>query len=207
MARTGGRSTWIAVPATLACFAVVAALLWLAVPMLPVAVTWVGDTLRGASERAARVPAPPASETIDLNAVDCRGLYPDSLWAELTWTAGVVLRQDRTPPDTAAGSVTEALAPEVRVTCRWARETPGSIVTTLSSVDSASLPVAEAALRSQGFACDASPVADRPALSCARDVGRVREEHTFRAGLWLSSVETTWQPEAYGPRLDRFLFG
>ncbi|MDT0185065.1 hypothetical protein Q9S36_33280 [Microbacterium sp. ARD31] len=203
MARTGGRSTWIAVPAILACFAVVGVLGWLAMPMFPVAAAWVGDSLRGASERAAQAPEPPASQILDLDAVDCRGLYPDALWSELTWTSGVILRQDRGVPETAAGSVAEALAPQVRVTCRWTREQPGSIVTTLASVDPAVTPIAEAALGSQGFACESSSVA----LTCTREQGRVREEHTLIDGLWLSSVETRWMPEDYGARLDAHIFG
>lgn len=203
MARTGGRSTWIAVPVTLVCFAIVGMLVWLALPMMPVAGAWVGDSLRGASERANRAPAPPAARVIDFDTLDCRGIYPDALWAELTWTAGVVLRQDRTAPATAATTVTEALAPQVRVTCRWSRRQPGTIVTTLASVDPGVTPVAEAALASQGFRCARTETA----LNCDRDRGRVREEHTLRDGLWLSSVETRWRPERYGARLDAFVFG
>jgi len=46
MARVGGRNTALSWIAGLFCAGVVAVLLWLAVPMGPVMVQFVGDTLR-----------------------------------------------------------------------------------------------------------------------------------------------------------------
>ena len=49
MARVGGRNSWIAVPVGLGCAAIVGALVWLSLPMVPVTVAWAGDMLRNAT--------------------------------------------------------------------------------------------------------------------------------------------------------------
>ncbi|QKJ18460.1 hypothetical protein [Microbacterium hominis] len=204
MARTGGRSVWIAVPATLLCFAVVGALVWLAVPMVPVVITWAGDTLRGATERAQReTEVQPAVQAIDDGAIDCRSLYPDGLWSELLWTPGILLTQNAAPPATVEAALVDALAPEVIVTCAWVRTEPGSVITTLARVDADARPIAEAALRADGFAC----AADGEALRCGRERGRAAEEHVFRDDLWLANVGTAWMPEDYTARLEKTLWG
>lgn len=205
MARVGGRNSWIAVPAGLVCLAIVGALVWLALPMVPVTIAWAGDTLRRA---ATPQPAPtsgptPAEQAIADGGIDCRTLYPDDLWNELAWRGGSLLNQTIAPPATEVVSLTEALAPEVLVTCEWRLASGGGIVTTLSRVDAGARPIAEAALRGQGFACDAGEAA----LVCTRTQGAVVEEHTLRDGLWLASVQATWHPEGYGARLDRNVWG
>ena len=63
-------------------------------------------------------------------------------------------------------------------------------------------PIADAALR--GRASRATP---RRGLRCARAEGDVVEEQTFRDGLWLSSVETSWHPEDYGARIAAQVWG
>ncbi|WP_254773726.1 hypothetical protein [Microbacterium sp. cf046] len=205
LARVGGRNSWIAWPAGLLCAAVVGALAWLAQPMLPVSVAWMGDMLRAAS--AAQVPAPAAQSVATLaiapGDIDCRALYPDGLWAELTWTPHVLLSQDYAAPATSVTSLTDALSPSVRITCHWRTEEGGLIVSTLAGVASDAGPVAEASLRGQGFAC----TTDDDAVVCARTSGDVVEEHTIRGGLWLSSVETRWHPDAYGARLTAHIWG
>ena len=204
MARIGGRNAWIAVPAGILCGAVVGALVWLSLPMLPVTAAWVGDTLRNATapQPSATPQQTPAQTAADGGAIDCRTLYADDLWNELTWRPGSLLNQSLGPPATTATSFADAAAPDVLVTCTW-RFDAGGIVTTLSKVDPDAATIAEAALSGDGFSCDAA----RGATVCARTQGSVREEHTLRDGLWLVSVETQWHPDDYGSRLDRTVWG
>lgn len=204
MARIGGRSNWLAVPAGMLCIGVVAALVWLALPMFPVALAWVGDTSqRAITPRPVTVAPETPAQRAATGPIDCRALYPDGLWAELTWTGGALLAQTTAPPATRAGSLVDALAPTTRVTCGWQREDDGGIITTLAVVGADAVSIADAALRGQGFTCTTDDVAAR----CTRARGDVLEEHTVRDGLWLSSIETQWQPEDYGARLEAHLWG
>ena len=205
MARTGGRNSWIAWPAGLICAAVVATLAWLAQPMVPVSIAWMGDMLRAATSPpvAAAVPPPISTVAMAPGDIDCRTLYPDSLWAELTWTSNVLLSQDLAAPATAVTTLTDALAPSVRITCHWQADGGRTIVSTLAGVASDAVPIAEASLRGQGFACGVNG----DAVACTRTSGDVIEEHTLRAGLWLSSVETAWHPDVYGTRLAAHVWG
>lgn len=204
MARIGGRNAWIAVPAGLVCAAIVGTLVWLSLPMMPVTIAWVGDTLR--STTAPRPIAPPsrtpAQAAADGDAIDCRTLYADDLWNELLWRPGSLLNQSLAPPATTATSFADAASPDVLVTCTWHFDT-GGIVTTLSKVDAAAAAVAEDSLAGDGFSCHAAA----GATVCARTQGEVLEEHTLRDGIWLVSVETLWHPDDYGPRLDRTVWG
>jgi len=205
LARTGGRNSWIAWPAGLICAAVVATLAWLAQPMVPVSIAWMGDMLRAATSPpvAAAVPPPISTVAMAPGDIDCRTLYPDSLWAELTWTSNVLLSQDLAAPATAVTTLTDALAPSVRITCHWQADGGRTIVSTLAGVASDAVPIAEASLRGQGFACGVNG----DAVACTRTSGDVIEEHTLRAGLWLSSVETAWHPDVYGTRLAAHVWG
>lgn len=203
MARVGGRNSWIAVPAGVVCAAIVAGLAYLALPMVPVSLAWIGDTLRRAST-APPEQAPEASvarQAAEGAQIDCRNLYPDDLWNELTWRAGSRLSQTTAAPVTQATSFADAVTPEVVITCEW-RSSEGGIVTTLSRVDADAGSIAEAALAGQGFSCSASD----GSLACARTEAGVLEEHTLRDGLWLVSAETKWHPDDYGARLERNVF-
>ena len=204
MARIGGRNRWFAVPAGIVCAAVVGALVWLALPMVPATITWAGDTLRRATTaQPAPTPTPSiAQQAVAGQSVDCRSMYSDDLWNELTWRAGSLLDQTATAPATEATSFADAVSPQVVVTCDW-RFASGGIVTTLSRVDADAGAIAEAALAGAGFACRS----ENTAVVCTRDRGSVREEHTIRDGLWLASSETDWHPEDYGDRLGRAVWG
>ena len=204
MARVGGRNSWIAVPAGLICAAVVAGLTYLALPMVPVSAGWIGDTLRKATT-AQPAPAPDASiaqQAAEGAQIDCRGLYPDDLWNELTWRPGSRLDQSAAAPTTQAASFADAVTPDVVVTCTWRAE-DGGIVTTLARVNADAGAIAEASLAGQGFSCATSD----DGLVCTRLDGDVLEEHTLRDGFWLVSVETGWHPEDYGARLGRNVLG
>ncbi len=204
MARIGGRNNWLAVPAGLLCVAIVAGLVYLAVPMVPVSLAWAGDTLRTATAPRPEAPARPTpAQSAAVGMIDCRDLYPDSLWSELTWKGGVLLSQSAAPPATAVTSLMDALVPTVRVTCDWRLRQGGRIVTTLAAVAADAGALVHAALRGQGYIC----AADDAAVSCRRERGDVIEEHAVRGGLWLSSVETRWHPDEYGARVEAYVWG
>lgn len=205
MARIAGRNPWIAWPAGLLCVAVVGALAWLAQPMIPVSIAWMGDLLRASTSSP---PAAPAAVSVTTLAdqpddLDCRALYPDGLWAELTWTPNVLLSQNIAPPATSVTALADALAPAVKITCEWRSDGGSLIVSTLASVSADAATIADLALRGQGFTC----TTDAEAVVCARTSGEVIEEHVIRGGLWLSSVETAWHPETYGARLAAHVWG
>jgi len=204
MARIGGRNAWIAVPAGVLCAAVVGALVWLSLPMVPVSVAWLGDTLRSATSprpTTTAIPTPAQDAAAEL-AVDCRSMYSDDLWNELTWHPGSLLSQSLAAPATDARAFADAASADVAVSCGW-RFDDGGIVTTLARVGADAQTVAEASLASDGFTCASSG----GALHCTRTRGSVVEEHTLRDGLWLVSVETGWHPDDFGARLERQVFG
>lgn len=204
MARIGGRNLWLAWPVGLVCAGVVGALVWLAAPAVPGTILFIGDTLRAATS-APQAAAPPQVAAVALAGtpdVDCRDLYPAGLWGELAWAPDALLTQNHAAPATAVTALVDALQPVVRVTCAW-RGTEGTIVSTLSVVPADAATVADLALRGQGFACE--PFGS--GVACRRDSGGVVEEHAVRDGLWLTSVETSWHPEQYGPRLAAFVWG
>lgn len=203
MARTGGRRLWIAVPVTLLCFAVVAALVWLALPMLPAGVDWAGDSLRGATDRAGQEQGPADASVLEAESPDCRNVFPDDLWSELVWTKGSLLDQDTELPPTESAALIEQLAPTVRVSCTWTEEDGGWISTTLSTVAPDAAAIAQQTLESEGFGCTLGDLA----LVCTRNSGGIREEHTIREGIWVANVESRWLPKRYGARIDAFLWG
>jgi hypothetical protein len=205
MARVGGRNSWIAVPVGLGCAAIVGALIWLSLPMVPVTVAWAGDMLRNATAPRVEPPADetPARQTLAGKAPECRALYSDALWNEMTWTGRTLLDQNLDPPPTTVTSLTEVLAPDVRVTCSWTASDGGAVSSTLAAVDDEAPALAEAALRGQGFSC----ATGEEGLRCTGGAGDAIEAHVFREGLWLVSLETTWHPEDYATRLERQVFG
>ncbi|MHC2999818.1 hypothetical protein [Microbacterium sp. HJ5] len=206
MARVGGRNTWIAVPAGLACAAIVGGLVWLSLPMVPVTVAWAGEMLRNAT-----APPPPTSlaDTPAMRiaageGLDCRQIYSDALWNEMTWTGRTILDQGADTPPSAVMSLTEVLAPDVRLTCAWTDDDGDTVVSTVALVDADAAVLAEAALRGQAFAC----ATDEDGLRCTGSPsGGSTETHVLRGGLWLVTAETGWHPEEYAPRLEREVFG
>lgn len=205
MARVGGRNTWIAVPAGLACVAVTASLVWLSLPMIPVTVAWAGEMLRNATTPQVE-PSPgdtPARRAVAGESLDCRALYSDALWNELTWTGRSILDQSFDPPATAVTSLTEVVAPDVILTCAWTNSDGGMVVSTLAVVAADAPGLAEAALRGQGFSCAVGDTG----LRCTGTQGDTVESHVFSEGLWLSSTERTWHPDDYAARLEQQVFG
>lgn len=197
MARIGGRNVWLAVPAGIICAGIVGTLLVLAAPLVPAAAQWVGDSAYNATHmvRPTAEPGTAARFATDLGG-DCRSLYPDSLWSELTWTPRVLLSQTYDPPATTETGLVAALAPTVRLTCTWRAQGDVSISTTVAEVRQGAAAVAQAALTADGFACETDA-----GLECTRTQGDVVEEHVVRDGLWISTVQTGWHPKDYSTRI------
>lgn len=205
MARIPGRSLWIAAPAGILCAAVIAALVWLAVPMAPVVITWAGDALRDASARAAQEQAddPVAAALAGEAPLDCRDLYPAELWRQLAWFPGALLGQSVALPDTAAVALAETLGPTVRVSCQWRTRDGQSLQTVLSAVGPDAAALARPVLEAAGFAC-------RPAgtgVECDRRDASATETHVIRDGVWLAHIERGWHPEDYAALISGRLWG
>jgi hypothetical protein len=187
MARIGGRSLWLAWPAGLLCAAAVAAMAVIAAPGVPLAVGFVGDTLRAATGRhdvAETTPPAPAS--------DCRHLYSQPLWSSLVWSPQALLSQRHTAPASTPEAVAAA-SPAVVVTCHWRGEAGRSIETTVSTVTPAGAAAVTATLAAQGFACSA--VDDT--THCERATGDLVEVNDLRADRWVSSTLSGWMPDGY----------
>jgi hypothetical protein len=190
----GGRRGWIAWPAGVLCAGVVAGLAWLAAPGVPGAVQLVGDLLRtGSSASGAQATPRPIQSIGTALTDDCRSLYPDGLWSQLTWQPHVVLGQSQDAPATTATGVRDALRPDVLMTCSWRNEDGGRVVTTLSRVDAADSAIARAGLAGQGFSCAAAG----SGIRCTKTTPEGVETDVVRDGMWLSSVETGWHPDGY----------
>lgn len=201
MARVAGRNSVMAWVVGIGCAAVVGVLLVLAVPAIPAAVSLVGDTLRGANT----VPSFAQAGTAlvgDTTAPECRALYTDALWSQLTQRAGGDPVQDTAPPATAATTLTAALAPSVRVTCTFAGVNAGRIVTTVSDVAADAVSVARATLEVSGFVCTEFA----GGIRCLRTDGSTVEEDVIRDGLWVTTAFEGWQPDRYAERMAQQLW-
>lgn len=193
MARVGGRSLWIAWPMGVICAGVVAVLVWLAVPGVPGMIDFAGNMLRGATSAPA-ADGGGAASAAEQPATDCRSLYPDRLWSQLTWTPDVLLSQNAAAPATDT-ALPAALAPAVRFSCTWRIDDAHRVSTTVAAVAAGSAPIAQAALAAEGFTCVA---ADADGVHCERERDGVREIHDVRGDVWLSSQLVGWAPEDYG---------
>lgn len=187
MARIGGRSLWLAWPAGLLCAVAVGALVALAVPGVPTAVTFVGDTLRAATTTVA-VEEPPAPEP----AGDCRHLYSQPLWSSLVWSPEALLWQRHTAPLSTPEAVAAA-SPAVVVTCHWRGVNGRFVETTVSTVSAEGAAAAATTLAGQGFTCASAD----GAVHCERTAGDVVEVHDLRGDRWVSSTLTGWMPPDY----------
>jgi hypothetical protein len=196
VARIGGRNSALAWVVGLGCVAVVGGLLVLAIPAVPTGIQMMGDTLR-AGTSAPEAAGPGALTAPVTTTPECRALYTEALWSELTQRAGGDPVQDATPPVSSAPSLVSALAPEVRVTCAFTGTNTGHIVTTVSGVSKGAAAVARATLETNGFACTDF---GGSGVRCERTTADGIEEHAVRDGVWVSTLFTGWRPDRY---LDR----
>ncbi|WP_434970741.1 hypothetical protein [Microbacterium sp. bgisy207] len=199
MARVPGRDNRIAIPVMVLCLGVVGALVWFAIPGMPMVLAWAGGTAGNAATMLAATPTPRAvvADGLDVAATDCRELYPDDLWNELTWTSDAILNQSTGASATAATDLVAALAPTAARTCAWTDSAGQSVVTTFATVADDAAGIAEAALRGQGFACTTTD----GTLSCTADTAAGDEHQAVHGALWVTTVAGSWYPEDYDDRI------
>ncbi len=195
MARLPGRDNRIAIPALVLSAAVVGALVWFAVPAVPLVLGWgqgalVGAVTAGAPSAAAEEVL---AEQVDVATADCRTYYPAGLWNELMWTPSVLLNQTTDRPVITAVDLVDALAPSPVRTCAWSNGTGGTIVTSFAQVQADAAAIADAALRGQGYTCTSVD----HGVSCVLSNGDVSEYQRVQGGLWMSSVQSAWHPTDY----------
>jgi hypothetical protein len=196
VARIGGRSSAVAWVVGLGCAAVVGTLAVLAAPALPMGLQLVGDTLRTATS----APEAAGTEPPDLTTTstpECRALYTEALWSNLTTRAGGDPVQDTAAPPTSVTALTTALTPQVRVSCTFTGTNTGRIATTESEVAAGATAIAGASLEAAGFTCSAFG----DGIRCEHVVEGGIEEHTVRDGIWLATVFSGWRPDHYTDRV------
>jgi hypothetical protein len=177
----------------LVCAAVVGALVWIAAPLVPASVTFVGQQLGQQGNPPTSEPAAGAGdEAAGGLPAECRDLYGDALRGTLMRTADAVLTPSTEPPASSARGLVDALAPRVTYTCDWT-SAEGTLSTTLATVPADAGAIAETALPALGFTCER--VATRTRCVLKTD-GRVETIETA-GGLWVSSVEDGWHPSSY----------
>lgn len=194
MARVGGRNTSLAWVVGLTCAAVVAALAWIAAPLLPGTVQFVGDQLNPPTSDPA---AGDAEDAVSGEVSECRDLYADALWTSLVWTPDSVLTPSTDAPESTASGLLDALSPKVRFTCAWT-SADGAISTTVADVPADAGAIAGTALPALGFTCEDVDARIR----CVRE-GEDGTRETIEAGggTWLSSVQDGWHPSGYAQRV------
>lgn len=198
MARVGGRNAAFAWIVGIACAATVGVLAFLALPLIPASVSWLGEAagrpststpVADATDGAAPVGAP----------TGCADLYDEALRAALTFapgSTGVTTSTDA--PTTTAEHLVSALRPRVTMTCTWHADA-GTVTTTLAAVPTDAGPIAAAALPNAGFACTSAGERTR----CTRTAGDLTETIEAGGGLWLSTSETGWHPSDYVTRIAK----
>ena len=204
MARVPGRDNRIAIPVMVLSLAIVGALVWFAVPAMPIVVAWAGGTAGDAATMLAATPTPHVvvAEGLDVSASDCRDLYPNDLWNELTWTSDAILSQSTAGPATAMTDLVTALAPTAARTCTWTDSSGQKVVTTFATVAEDAAGMAEASLRGQGFACTTTD----GTLVCASATDAGDEHQAVHGSLWVTTVASAWYPEDYDERIATHLW-
>ncbi|MBN9177704.1 MAG: hypothetical protein J0I43_10100 [Microbacterium sp.] len=200
MAKVGGRNAAFAWIVGLVCLGVVGVLGFLALPLIPASVAWVGDTVN-------RPTSPPDAGDTGVDAAtgvptECAGLYDSALWATMRFTSGAVLTPSVDAPVSTATSLVAALQPQVRFTCAWHADA-GTVSTTLAAVPTDAGAIAAAALPGAGFECET----DGDRTRCTRTDGDLTETIEAGGGLWLSTSEQAWHPAEYVRRTGDRVWG
>ncbi|WP_431801787.1 hypothetical protein [Microbacterium sp. bgisy203] len=200
MARVGGRNAFIAWVVGLGCLATVGVLAYLALPMLPASIAWLGTAGR---DDATTAPAA-SGEGKDAGGppTECSQLYDDALWATLRTADGSNLTPSTDPPVTTATALVTALQPQVTLTCTWHADA-GTVSTTFASVPPDAGAIAAAALPGAGFGCETTETR----TTCTRSDGDLIETIEAGGGLWLSTSESGWHPSEYVDRTGKRVWG
>ncbi len=200
MAKVGGRNAAFAWIVGLVCLGIVGVLAFLALPLIPATVAWVGDTVnRPTSAPDAGGSGGDAEAGVP---TECAGLYDSALWATMRFAPGSVLTPSADAPVSTATALVQALQPQVLFTCAWHAEA-GAVSTTLATVPTDAGAIAAAALPGAGFACEA----DGDRTRCTRTDGDLVETIEAGGGLWLSTSEQAWHPAEYVRRTGDRVWG
>ncbi len=191
MARVGGRNAFIAWVVGIGCLATLGVLAYLAVPMLPASLAWLGSAGQGPAATSDAVAAA-GDEAVDGPPTECADLYGEPMWAAMRFTRGAVMTPSSDAPVTTATTLVTAVQPQVTMTCSWHADA-GTVSTTLATVPTDAGAIAAAALPAAGFACTTQN--DR--TTCTRSDGDLTETIAAGGGLWLSTSESGWHPEGY----------
>lgn len=191
MARVGGRNAFLAWVVGLGCLATLGVLAYLAVPMLPASVAWLGSAGQGPAATSGAVAAGD-DQAADAPPTQCKDLYNEALWATMRFGRNAVLTPSTDAPVTTATTLVAALQPQVTMTCTWHADA-GTVSTTFATVPTDAGAIAAAALPGAGFACTTQN--DR--TTCTRTDGDLTETIASGRGLWLSTSESGWHPAGY----------
>lgn len=193
MARVGGRNAFIAWVVGIGCAAILGALAFLAVPLLPASVSWIGDTV----DRPTSPPTVAAPDADSGMPTECDDLYGEALWASLRFSEGAILTPSVDAPTTTATALVDALQPQVQLTCAWYADA-GTVTTTVATVATDAGAIAASALPASGFTCETREDRTR----CTRTDGELTETIESGGGLWVSSSETGWHPAGLMDRVS-----
>lgn len=204
MARVGGRNTLLAWIVGIGCVAAVGALAYLAMPMIPASVAWMGGAAGGAASTSATSEPDASGDPGAATGVptECKQLYDGALWAQLRFTEGAAMTPSTDPPTTTATALIDALQPQVTLTCTWHSE-KGELSTTLATVPADAGAIAAAALPAAGFTCASEGARTR----CTRTDGDLVETIEAGGGLWLSTSENAWHPAGYASDIADRVWG
>ncbi|KXZ61944.1 hypothetical protein Mlaev_00035 [Microbacterium laevaniformans] len=203
MARVGGRNAAFAWVVGVACAATVGVLAFLAIPMIPASVSWLGDAAGRSSTSTPAAEATGKAASVDGVPARCADLYDEALDATLTFAPGAAgLTASSDAPMTTATQLVDALRPQVVFTCTW-RADAGTVTTTLADVPTDAGPIAAAALPAAGFTCSSQGERTR----CTRTDGDLTETIEAGGGRWLSTSERGWHPSDYVSRIAKRVWG
>ena len=204
MARVGGRNAAFAWVVGVACAATVGVLAFLAIPMIPASVSWLGDAVGRPATSTPAAEATGQAAPLDGIPTRCADLYDAALDdATLTFAPGAAgLTASSDAPTTTATQLVDALRPQVVFTCAW-RADAGTVTTTLADVPTDAGPIAAAALPAAGFICSSQGERTR----CTRTDGDLTETIEAGGGRWLSTSERGWHPSDYVSRIAKRVWG
>lgn len=203
MAQVGGRNAAFAWVVGVACAATVGVLAFLAIPMIPASVSWLGDAAGRSSTSTPAAEATGKAASVDGVPARCADLYDEALDATLTFAPGAAgLTASSDAPMTTATQLVDALRPRVVFTCTW-RADAGTVTTTLADVPTDAGPIAAAALPAAGFTCSSQGERTR----CTRTDGDLTETIEAGGGRWLSTSERGWHPSDYVSRIAKRVWG
>jgi hypothetical protein len=199
VAKIGGRNTAFAWLVGVVALAVVAGLVWLAAPMVPLVFGWTGQVVdsalnpRPAAASAepsptptATVPPPPEEHRTGAPTA-CGDLYPRALWDQLKAAKGTSLDESVEFPPSSVSGLPEALGAKVTIGCAWT-DAEGTATVTLADVGPSAAATAQNILTVTGFTC--TPLDD--GIRCELPAGdqSAAETHVLRGGRWLAVVRT-----------------